>query len=66
MTQEKLVFSTKSNTEGRLTVRRVLPEVHQSQDDENAAFENFEALATKLVRVPKEEAVQQARKRKQD
>ncbi len=36
------------------------------RDDEKTPFENFESLATKLLRVPKEEADEQARKRKRD
>ena len=34
--------------------------------DEKTPFENFESLATKLLRVPKEEADQQDPKRKRD
>ncbi len=71
MFQKESAPQTKSNTAGRVTVRRVLPEVGQSQDNENAPFESFEDLATKLLRVPKEEVdeklaeQEEARKRKQ-
>jgi hypothetical protein len=70
--QQESAPQTKSNTAGRVIVRRVLPEGGQSHDDESTPFENFEDLATKLLKVPKEEVDEKraerekARKRKRD
>jgi hypothetical protein len=68
---EETALVTKTNTEGRLTVRHEVPAGVQGQDDENTYFENFEDLTEKLLRVPKKEVDKlreqgQARKRKQD
>ena len=71
MRLEETALVTKTNTEGRLTVRHEVPAGVQGQDDENTSFENFEDLTEKLLRVPKKEVDKlreqgQARKRKQD
>ena len=70
--QRESAPQTKSNTAVRVTVKRVVPEGGQGRDNENAPFENFEGLVTKLLKVPKEEVDEKraerekARRHKQD
>jgi hypothetical protein len=55
-----------ANPAGDPKIIDATPRTDYNRDDEKTPFENFEGLATKLLRVPKEEAEEQARKRKQD
>jgi hypothetical protein len=60
------------NPAGSPTLTPIAPEDDYSRNNEKTPFENFEGLATKLLRVPKEEVDQKraeqekARRRKQD
>jgi hypothetical protein len=62
---EETALVTKTNTEGRLTVRHEVPAGVQGQDDENTSFENFEDLTNKLLRVPKDEVDEKLAERKE-
>lgn len=76
MHYEKLAIPTKTNSEGRVTVKNEVftetPEHSYKRDDKKTPFENFDGLTTKLLRVPKEEVdekraeQEKARERKQD
>ncbi len=59
MAEKKLMRQTGSNTEGRVRIRRA----NSDDGGKKTPFENFEGLTAKLLRVPKEEAREQARKR---
>ena len=70
MHYEKLALPTKTNSEGRVTVKNEvfteIPEHSYKRDDKKTPFKNFEDLTSNLLKVPKEEVDEKRAERERE